>query len=337
MKTLFSSLLHLVRLILSKTLHKNAVHELDEIETDSSNTSINTTNETAVDIEKMQLISPVPAELLSTQREIVPITVPRLPVLTIGADGWVIGDKVVRVPTERLHAWRTKSGEALGVMWHWTATAHGTALAMAKRIMKGPGTSVHGWVEYDGTFYQSAPFTRSVGHGGGKTALRMSEKNGKCVIDPTAHLDANSFLQGIEIVCVGEVRLVMKKSDGSYGPATAHVPSAVYMGWPFGKWKKDEDNGKLFVAKGPIVDQNEVDQAVDEEGVRRYYQDYTIAQVNTIERLCRAMRDKYKWTDDQLSWGHIDSDPGRKTDPGPLFRKKWLPMILEKMKKDPQG
>src|SRR5574343_679683 len=112
----------------------------------------------------------------------------RLPLLSIDDDGWLSGDKVVKVPTKRgSYQFRTRSGKPAGCLWHWTATQHGTALAMAKRIVTGAGSSVHLWIEYDGTIYQSQRFGRGAGHAGGDTSLRVSEdRSGNIVANPAS-------------------------------------------------------------------------------------------------------------------------------------------------------
>jgi len=331
--------LHLIRLLLSKIAYRGIRHELDENE---SNAEAPPAKEVAAEVAELPAavdVAVAAAVIVPLEDvEIAPVVaapdVDQLPILSVGIDGWLIGKKVVKVPTERVYAWRSKSGKPLGALWHWTSTAHGTALTMAKRIVKAPGTSVHLWIEHDGTIYQSAPMTRATGHAGGKTAKRMSDRNGVCVLDSNGTRDANSFLLGIEMVSVGEVRLVMKQSDGSYAKATSDAPSAVYMGWPFGRWVKDHETGKLVIGKGPIVKSDQVKSALDETGLLRHYHDYTPDQIDAMERLCRAWRDKYDWTDEQMSWGHIDSDPTRKSDPGPIMKNKWMPEIFKRMRKD---
>lgn len=266
-----------------------------------------------------------------------------LPPLSIDDDGWLSGDKVVKVPTKRgSYQFRTRSGKPAGCLWHWTATQHGTALAMAKRIVTGAGSSVHLWIEYDGTIYQSQRFGRGAGHAGGDTSLRVSEdRSGNIVANPASKSSVNSYLLGFEIVLVGEVRLVKKTDDGSFARVKAGTPGAVFMGWPFGVWKKKTDDdgqvimkdGKpvMYVATGPVVKSEQVVEAVDPEGVKRCYQDYTQAQVDAAERLVRAMHAKYGWKIPAMSWGHVDVDPTRKTDPGPRWKKFWLPQILARV------
>jgi hypothetical protein len=338
MKMIFSVVLHLIRLFLSKTTQRKVEYERDEIDDGSPPRLADGTGPFPREVPALAIVAAPGGssvvDQVETEEPYVPPLPPRLPSLSVGTDGWLVGEKVVKVPSERCYSWKSKSGKPLGALWHWTATAHGTALTMAKRTVKRPGTSVHLWIEHDGTIYQSAPMTRSTGHAGGDSARRVREEGGTVVFDPKASLSVNGFLLGIEIVCVGEVRRVMKIADGSYEKASPAVLGAIYMGWPFGRWGKNE-SGKKVVEKGPIVKNDQVTAAVDEMGIKRFYQDYTSAQVDAAERLVRAWRDKYGWTDAQMAWGHIDSDPSRKVDPGPLWRKRWLPAIFDRIAKEP--
>lgn len=309
--------LHLWRLLLAVLVHRDAVPEQDVADPPVSGT---------IETPRLALAPPpgtnppvtspaAPAAPATeadddTPVEPEPISGPALPALAIRADGWLVGDKVVHVPSVRGQRWHTKSGGPWGVLWHWTATGHGTALAMARRIAKkaGPGmkaTSVHLWVEADGTIYQSIPFTRGSSHAGAPSATRfMDLDRDNWVADhrgPPHGYSANSLLIGVEIVCVGEVRLVNGK----------------WMGWPFGKGRN-----------GPIVSASEVKEGVDEHGRRRSYQDFTRGQRDACERLVRACHVTYGHTAQQLSWGHVTVDPTRKTDPGPLWLDGYLPDML---------
>lgn len=375
--------IHLWRLILSWTVFRKVEHEQDEVETedttDSSSPEMGSPPlpvslaeaeaEPEVETQPERLPPPpvsVPApsspelplpaeppapvdakEEFPTQPTVV---VPReLPPLEIDDKGWLVGPKVVRVPTKRgSYTFRTANKKAAGCLWHWTATSHNTALTMARRIVDGPGSSVHAWLEHDGTIYQSQAFTRGTGHAGGDSSLRVSEdKKGDrgVVANPASKSSVNSYLLGFEIVCVGEVRLVVKIDDGSYVRYKAGVhdiKKALYMGWPFGVWKQKKDkngdpmfdkNGKkvMYVAKGPVVKSSEVVEGVDHEGVKRCYQEYTQGQLDAAERMIRAMHKKYGWSAARMSWGHVDVDPKRKSDPGPRWKKHWLPQLLARV------
>ena len=227
--------------------------------------------------------------------------------LAIDSAGWLVGDGVERTPTSRAgYRWRTRSGVPGGILWHWTATSHGTGRTLARRIASGAGSSVHVWIDGDGSIIQSAPFVRGTGHAGGPSSARLVERDGVVCLDPTGAYSANSYLLGVEIVNVGEVRSVGGK----------------WLGWPFGR------SGE----RSPVVPGSQVVEAVDAGGRRRTYQDITPAQVVAGERLMRACLARYGWAIPQpYSWGHCTVDPSRKTDPGPLWLAGHLPAILERV------
>ncbi len=131
---------------------------------------------------------------------------------------------------------------------------------------------------------------------------------------------------GIELVNVGEVRPVRRLRDGSWVPAPGDA-SALWMGWPFGR--RDAVTGKP--AKGPIVPVMDVRPAKDATGRLRCYHEYTPAQVASAERLTAALSIRYKLGRAACSWGHADVDPSRKADPGPLWTRGHLPMILDRL------
>jgi hypothetical protein len=227
--------------------------------------------------------------------------------LAIDSSGWLVGDGVERIPTTRAgYRWRTRSQHPGGILWHWTATSHGTGRAMARRIASGSGSSVHVWIEGDGTLIQSAPFSRGTGHAGGPTSARLAERDGVVQLDQSGSHSANSYLLGVELVCVGEVRAVGGK----------------WLGWPFGRGPD----------RSPAVPPDQVATAEDAAGRRRSYQNYTPAQRLAAERLVRACHARYGWAAPQpYSWGHCVVDPSRKTDPGPLWLARYLPAMLERV------
>jgi N-acetyl-anhydromuramyl-L-alanine amidase AmpD len=226
--------------------------------------------------------------------------------LTVWPDGWLVGPGVKLIPTKRPgYRWRTGNGEPGGLLVHWTATAHGTGEAMVRRRVEGTGGSVHFWVEHDGTILQSVATTKGHGHAGGATSAKLAERDGRVVLDPKGTYSANYFLLGVEVVNVGEVRQVGGR----------------WMGWPFGA------DGK----NGPIVPADQVETCADRNGRVRHYQRFTDEQIVALERLIRALVDRYGYDAAAVSWGHCDVDPGRKTDPGPLWSTRELPRILARL------
>lgn len=257
---------------------------------------------------------------------------PSLAPLEVGSDGWLVGDNVVKVPTKRKgYRWRGIGGRPSGCLWHWTATAHGTALAMVKRCVEpaGPGERaawVHFWVEHDGTIYQSGALTAGAPHAGAPSSARVRIVEGELKIVPRkeSSLSVNSFLVGTEVVCLGEMRLMRPGSTKSsaWVKATEGDTGAKWIAWPF------RNDGKT----GPSCDASEIVDGIDNQGIRRHYQRFTDRQLEAIERLSRAFRARFAWGDKAMSWGHVDVDPTRKSDPGPFFQHTQYPAILERMR-----
>jgi len=247
--------------------------------------------------------------------------------LAVGGDGWLVGDGVIRVPTARAgYRWRTRSGQPGGFLLHWTATQHGTAPGMLRRSASGTGPSVHFWIEDNGTIYQQVPLTRGAGHAGGASSARLKDLADGRIVKASSGYSANSYLIGCEVVQVGEVRWV--RLDGArWVAAQPHERGAVAMGWPFGA--VDKETGKP--RKGPIVRPEQIVEGVD-DGRRRLYQDHTPAQLVALERLLTALVDRYGFTDEALSWGHVSVDPTRKRDPGPVWFSRHLPEILARIR-----
>ena len=252
--------------------------------------------------------------------------------LVIDETGWAQGEKVVHIPSKRTQ--RQADGKPVILLWHWTATKHGTAKTMVKatRELPKPGersNSVHFWVESDGTIYQSVSCLRGSWHAGGKSSAVFIKRDGRWLIDATrkSNLSVNALSIGVELVNVGEVRPVKRQPDGSWKEVKAIEDGAVFMGWPFGR--RDKETGKVRL--GPIVKPDEVQTATDRDRKVRWYHLYTPEQIEAAERLTRAVIDAYGLDRTACSWGHIDVDPTRKADPGPLWYRTNLPLILERV------
>lgn len=89
--------------------------------------------------------------------------------LEVDPAGWLVGDRVMRVPSVRHSRLTTPGEEPWGVMLHYTATDHGTARALANRIRtydpaKDRAASWHVIVAHDGVLWQSIPFERGAWH-----------------------------------------------------------------------------------------------------------------------------------------------------------------------------
>lgn len=128
--------------------------------------------------------------------------------LSIDAGGWLVGPGVVRIP---IHASRfyarlsTSDGRPRAIVAHYTATDHGTAAAMFRRLTTpldtdpddGDGVdrqvSWHVSLEGDGAIYQGASFLRGCWHAGGASAKPIAG------VGP-----ANRTAVGIELVGHGD-------------------------------------------------------------------------------------------------------------------------------------
>jgi N-acetyl-anhydromuramyl-L-alanine amidase AmpD len=227
--------------------------------------------------------------------------------ISIDADGWAQGDGVSQIPSPRHQnlVTRDASGPApVGVVWHWTATNAGTGWSCARRIAQSPkegerAASWHTLITRTGEILCSVPYRRGSWHAGGASAARFAFKDKKWDIAKTGGTaSANSLMIGIELECVGEVRQL---KDGRWS------------GWPFG------NDGKA----GPIVP--EADTVM--HGKKRYH-NFPEAQEVAARRLLRAIVQEYGLDEKAASWGHVDIDPTRKTDPGPIWRGIILPRML---------
>lgn len=229
------------------------------------------------------------------------------PPIALDPDGWASGDAVFRIPSSRSQNLRTRdaAGPApVGVVWHWTATGAGTGWACARRIAEAPragerSASWHTLITRQGEILCSVPFRRGAWHAGGPSAARFALKHKKWVITDGADASANALMIGIELENVGEVRPL---EDGRWS------------GWPFGK---DGKNGPIVAAADTVM-----------RGKKRFH-DFPAAQETAARRLLRAIIEAYAFDEKAVSWGHVDLDPTRKSDPGPVWRQVVLPRILE--------
>lgn len=120
-----------------------------------------------------------------------------LPALAIDRDGWLAGVGVTRIashPSWYYARLKTDGSNPAAIVAHYSATAHGTALAMAKhravpRVAGDRPASWHLSIEGDGALIQMAPFRVGCWHAGGPTSK------------PIAGLGAaNHYSVGIELI-----------------------------------------------------------------------------------------------------------------------------------------
>jgi hypothetical protein len=222
--------------------------------------------------------------------------------------GWILGGKrVTRVPTVRTSKLVTRVPVML--VWHWTATPWGTAASIAKRMAtydpaKDRAASTHAFIEHDGSVIQLAPATRGTWCQGGPTAQRFAQdplapmvkgRGAPWVPTKKGGVSANALAFSFELVNVGEVKLVNGK----------------WRAWP-------------FEPKSPAVD--EIDTVP--KGRQRFHR-FTTAQVDAAARCTRALVQAYGLRREDCRWTHAQIDPGRKTDPGPVWVEDHLPDVLD--------
>jgi len=87
--------------------------------------------------------------------------------LEIDPEGWLVGAHVELAPSVR-HS-RLSVPEPIAIVWHYTATDHGTARTMARRIRTyrrgvDRAASWHVCVGHDGVLWQSVPLLRGAWH-----------------------------------------------------------------------------------------------------------------------------------------------------------------------------
>jgi hypothetical protein len=335
---------HVWRLILAATVFRKAEAELDTLEP-APRTGLALPAPVELHTEPEPDEAPRAPDPAAPVAAIAPLVALRLveapaapdepPPISIDTKGWLHGDKVVTIPTVRKgYRWRGEHGKVTdlpsGWLCHWTATSHNSGLAMVKRTAKAPApgaerTWVHLWIEHDGTIYQSGSLLVGAPHAGAPSSHRMLVVKGepKIVTSKESPYSANWCLIGTEVVNVGEVRR-RKRVGPRWVAAAAGDKESVWMGWPFGV-----PDAKGKAQPGPIVTTPVIDGR-DPQGVLRYYQAFTPAQLVAIERLLRALRVTYGFSDAAMSWGHVDVDPTRKSDPGP-FQRLHLPQILGRL------
>jgi N-acetyl-anhydromuramyl-L-alanine amidase AmpD len=172
--------------------------------------------------------------------------------LELDAEGFLVGDRVQLVPSVRSSALSTPQGP-IAIVWHYTATDHGTAPSLARRIRAykrgvDRAASWHVCIGYDGVLWQSVSCMRGAWH---------------CAKGTIQGHRVNSCSVGIEL----------------------------------------EGHGTLFPT----------------------------AQVRAAERLLRALVAAYPIEREHAGHGHVEFDPSRRSDPGPIFLEEILPPMLDRV------
>jgi hypothetical protein len=242
--------------------------------------------------------------------------------------GWMHGSGVVRVPskrTQRLMTPRPPNGDAHveGICAHWTDTRCIGAEALAKRIVDMPKKdqhvgSCHVWIDAGGAIAQSVSFEQGSWHAGSASALLFTRGgDGTWTGSKIKGYSANRWAAGIELECIGDVRLLPLPARGPLRQRYerhATKDGHVWCGWPF-VYGGDHGNPASCPADEVVVT-----GAVG--GQQRGLHKFTDEQVRAATRVYRAIISTYGLKRENCAWGHNLIDPKRRTDPGPLWMNK---------------
>ena len=218
----------------------------------------------------------------------------------VGADGDPVGK---RYPTVRTYPLATPM--PLGIVWHTTDErgGPGTAEALARRAQtfrRGVDrpASWHLLIAKDGAIYQSAPFTVGTWHVGTPG-----------VIAGRHFANINHATVGCELENAGRLR---------------RLGDQVYC-WPFyvnpeapGYERRPDPNCALDLDRAVVTPVGLFDA-------------FTPAQEASTAVVLRALATRFTWTRDVCAYGHVDFDPQRREDPGPIWKQTILPRVLDRV------
>jgi len=245
--------------------------------------------------------------------------------LEVTDQGWLIGPGTEACPSARSSKLWVNETNILGIVWHYTDTRSATAMGLARRIMQmpGPGQRAASWhicIDRSGAIVQSISALLGSWHAGGASAARfvvdrfvedaridlasppVKRRIWRAVSPHTGLPGANDLFLGIELENVGEVR--------RHG--------AEWLGWPFAHGTA---NGEPVVVP--------VDEIAKHTG--RFYHQFTAAQVDAAQRVTQALVGKYHLVRPNCTLSHQAIDPERRTDPGPDWMDRCLPIILDQV------
>jgi hypothetical protein len=221
--------------------------------------------------------------------------------------GWLAAEDgdpaVTRFPTVRTYALATPA--PLGIVWHYTAGRGGPGFSeslarRAQTFRRGVDrpASWHVLVAKDGAVFQSAPFTVGTWHVG---------KPG--VIAGRRFDNINHATVGCELENAGRLR---KLGDQVYCWPYFVNPEAP-------EYERRSDPHCAVDASRAVVTNDGLFDA------------FTPAQESSATVLLRALAGRYGWTREVSAYGHVQFDPARREDPGPIWRQTILPRLLDKV------
>lgn len=227
--------------------------------------------------------------------------------MKVDDQGWLVAEdgdpSVSRFPTVRTYGLATPA--PLGIVWHYTAGRGGPGFseALARRAQtfrRGVDrpASWHVLIAKDGAVYQSAPFTVGTWHVG---------KAG--VIAGRRFDNINHATVGCELENAGRLR---KLGDQVYcWPYFVNPEAPEYERRPDPHYAVDPQRAVLT-----------------NDGL---FDAFTPAQESSATALLRALVARYGWTRDVCAYGHVQFDPARREDPGPIWKQPILPRVLDKL------
>jgi hypothetical protein len=244
--------------------------------------------------------------------------------IEIDDGGWMHGDGVTRfrkgerdpsLPPGYLDETNKQQGLAIGldhvegIVTHWTDTRGCGASALARRLIDPRNTRAASWhavIDAQGVIAQSVSARCGSWHAGGSSAALFARQSpGEWVpLAPAQRgkvrgYGANSWAYGIELECVGEVRLVGNE----------------WLGWPFARGT--EYGSPAVVPPDEVATFGSV--IVNGVHVDRGYHRFSPAQLGGLKRVVSALVHRYGLRRDACSIGHCQIDPDNRTDPGPLM------------------
>lgn len=216
-------------------------------------------------------------------------------------NGWLTpepGDPTV-VTVQSVRSYGLSVSAPLGVVWHYTGGVGGPQYAanLAERIRTydratDRPASWHLLIAKNGAVYQSVSLLRGSWHTG-----RGGEMAGK------SWDNVNKVTIGIELENAGRLKRI----------------GAKWFCWPY--W---EDK----IAEIPDKDCEVAATRSTRVQGEGYFDSFPESQIHTAISLTRSIAICYSLSAANLAHGHKDYDPIRKEDPGPLFKRVYLPTIL---------